>query len=293
MYVRLAFAVAAHLEPEILIVDEVLAVGDAAFQTKCLGKMQDVAKGGRTVLFVSHNMRAVALLCTRAIMLKEGHIFTQGQPEHAINAYLHEVAKDLDRAPVHDFPPEAGRPAQITQLRVLNPQGRPGTEHSLVDPITVEFDYIVSKPFDNLVCMLHVRSMHDELLLASAETDWHNHQSPAQKNVLPKPPGRYSASVTIDAPLLNAGRYELVPLLVHPRVAHVDSRRGMFVDVIDYNSFASTLFNKGRGGILAVPLRWGDETGVEAPDPVTAAPLERRVPTPPPASPTLSRGLHG
>ena len=82
MYVRLAFAVAAHLEPEILIVDEVLAVGDAAFQKKCLGKMDDVAGDGRTVLFVSHNMAAVAGLCSRTIVLDQGKVVADGDPEN-------------------------------------------------------------------------------------------------------------------------------------------------------------------------------------------------------------------
>ena len=91
MYVRLAFAVAAHLEPEILIVDEVLAVGDAAFQNKCLGKMGDVARKGRTVLFVSHNMLSVQSLCTRAIVLREGAITFNGTPEQAITEYLVSV----------------------------------------------------------------------------------------------------------------------------------------------------------------------------------------------------------
>jgi lipopolysaccharide transport system ATP-binding protein len=88
MYVRLAFAVAAHLEPEILIVDEVLAVGDAAFQKKCLGKMEDVAREGRTVLFVSHNMAAVRNLCPRAILLKNGRIELSGAAEEVVRAYL-------------------------------------------------------------------------------------------------------------------------------------------------------------------------------------------------------------
>jgi ABC-type multidrug transport system ATPase subunit len=89
MYVRLAFAVAAHLEPEILIVDEVLAVGDAEFQKKCLGKMQDVAtQGGRTVLFVSHNMSAVQSLCGRVIHLAGGQIKGDGEPQDEINDYL-------------------------------------------------------------------------------------------------------------------------------------------------------------------------------------------------------------
>ncbi|RLB81600.1 MAG: ABC transporter ATP-binding protein [Deltaproteobacteria bacterium] len=88
MYVRLAFAVAAHLEPEILLVDEVLAVGDATFQKKCLGKMGEVAKEGRTVLFVSHNMAAIKSLCSRCLLLNEGQIESSGTPESVIGVYL-------------------------------------------------------------------------------------------------------------------------------------------------------------------------------------------------------------
>ncbi len=92
MYLRLAFAVAAHLEPEILLVDEVLAVGDAAFQKKCLGKMSDVAQQGRTVLLVSHNMAAISSLCTHAVMLKQGTLGYFGSPQTAIEQYLSEGA---------------------------------------------------------------------------------------------------------------------------------------------------------------------------------------------------------
>jgi lipopolysaccharide transport system ATP-binding protein len=88
MYVRLAFGVAAHLEPEILLVDEVLAVGDAAFQEKCLGKMNDVAKGGRTVLFVSHNLQAIRQLCDQVYLLDAGHLLTKGPPDRVIATYL-------------------------------------------------------------------------------------------------------------------------------------------------------------------------------------------------------------
>jgi lipopolysaccharide transport system ATP-binding protein len=100
MYVRLAFAVAAHLEPEILIVDEVLAVGDAQFQRKCLGKMQDVSKNGRTILFVSHNMAAVQNLCNKCIYLKEGLIVKEGDSAEVISTYLQSansnIASNLD-----------------------------------------------------------------------------------------------------------------------------------------------------------------------------------------------------
>src|SRR5213076_1475453 len=88
MYVRLAFAVAAHLDPEILIVDEVLAVGDAEFQKKCLGKMGEVARGGRTVLFVSHNMGAVQNLCHRVVLLERGRVRMIGAPAEAIQSYM-------------------------------------------------------------------------------------------------------------------------------------------------------------------------------------------------------------
>lgn len=94
MYVRLAFAVAAHLNPEILVVDEVLAVGDAAFQKKCLGKMQDVAKSGRTVLFVSHNMQSVSLLCTKGLLMRDGQVSFMGSTQHAIEEYLRSFAQE-------------------------------------------------------------------------------------------------------------------------------------------------------------------------------------------------------
>ena len=106
MYVRLAFAVAAHLEPEILIVDEVLAVGDADFQKKCLGKMGDVASHGRTIIFVSHNMQAVQSLCKKTIYLKAGHLMEIGQTDKVINNYLSREVKncifrewDMEEAP--------------------------------------------------------------------------------------------------------------------------------------------------------------------------------------------------
>jgi lipopolysaccharide transport system ATP-binding protein len=93
MYVRLAFAVAAHLDPEILVVDEVLAVGDSAFQKKCLGKMQDVARGGRTVLFVSHNLAAVESLCTEAVHLDRGSIVTRGEIQSVVRSYMRSFAE--------------------------------------------------------------------------------------------------------------------------------------------------------------------------------------------------------
>ncbi len=125
MYVRLAFGVAAHLEPEILIVDEVLAVGDAAFQKKCLGKMEEVSKGGRTVLFVSHNMAAIENLCRKAILLDAGAILLQGDPSQLINRYLREgVPSSLEGTGLADRKDRAGSGAiRLTSFHVEDPQG--------------------------------------------------------------------------------------------------------------------------------------------------------------------------
>lgn len=118
MYVRLAFAVAAHLEPEILIVDEVLAVGDAKFQEKCLGRMQDVAAAGRTVLFVSHNMSAIMQLTNRAVLLSHGSIEFIGTPTDAVNKYIH--GEHLDPAAEYDVRSAKRRHGGTGDVRILS-----------------------------------------------------------------------------------------------------------------------------------------------------------------------------
>src|SRR5262245_39421351 len=125
MYVRLAFAVAAHLQPEILLVDEVLAVGDAAFQRKCLGKMGEVAKEGRTIIFVSHNMAAVESLCTGAHLISEGRIVRSGGTGEVIAEYLSAVAT-LSGVPLVQRPDRQGDGRlQFTDIRIVSDDGKP------------------------------------------------------------------------------------------------------------------------------------------------------------------------
>ena len=125
MYVRLAFSVAAHLDPEILVVDEVLAVGDVAFQRKCLGKMEDVAGHGRTVLFVSHNMQAVRSLCTHAVELSAGQVINRGEVGEVISAYLARLGRD--RLVAHLAGEEGSGNARVTTARPARarPRGSP------------------------------------------------------------------------------------------------------------------------------------------------------------------------
>jgi lipopolysaccharide transport system ATP-binding protein len=126
MYVRLAFAVAAHLEPEILVVDEVLAVGDAQFQKKCLGKMDDVAKGGRTVLFVSHNMAAIENLCQRTIWLDEGKLMKDAKTHQVIHDYLSMFLSEDVSIDLENFKDRSGTgEAHIVHIRLLNGDSQP------------------------------------------------------------------------------------------------------------------------------------------------------------------------
>ncbi|MFX0198630.1 MAG: polysaccharide ABC transporter ATP-binding protein [Candidatus Hodarchaeota archaeon] len=142
MYVRLAFAVAAHLEPEILLVDEVLAVGDAAFQKKCLGKMGDVAHEGRTVLFVSHNMAAVQSLCGRVIWLNDGKITEEGQPGRVVSSYLATSSLSLTEQ-VWEDPATAPGNDKVRVRRVcVRPKGGvPSDLITIRTPILMEFEY--------------------------------------------------------------------------------------------------------------------------------------------------------
>jgi len=148
MYMRLAFAVAAHLEPEILIVDEVLAVGDVQFQKKCLGKMGDVARGGRTVLFVSHNMQAVQSLCTRGILLREGQVAFNASAVACVRAYLEEANTEHGMASTLRPPRPASLLCWIEQARLLSG----GEERSAIvlgDDLEIEVTFAANPPTRN------------------------------------------------------------------------------------------------------------------------------------------------
>ncbi|MGB8698274.1 MAG: ABC transporter ATP-binding protein, partial [Thermosynechococcaceae cyanobacterium] len=144
MYVRLAFAVAAHLEPEILLVDEVLAVGDANFQKKCLGRMREVSlKNGRTVLFVSHNMTALQSLCDQTILLESGKILRKGDTKEIITQYL-KKSSNLDRERIWEDPENTHNNDKVHLHRVCITKDDPGNAFesiTILDPIKIEFEF--------------------------------------------------------------------------------------------------------------------------------------------------------
>ncbi|MHA4808294.1 ABC transporter ATP-binding protein [Flavitalea flava] len=150
MYVRLAFAVAAHLEPEILIIDEVLAVGDAQFQKKCLGKMEEVSKNqGRTVLFVSHNMGVVAQLCNTAILLNKGRVESLGSVNKIIDKY---IANNNDTENGYFLPEEkrAGKKNYFEKIITLNNKNIALSDFSFDEGIIIKFDFIITEMINNL-----------------------------------------------------------------------------------------------------------------------------------------------
>jgi lipopolysaccharide transport system ATP-binding protein len=143
MYVRLAFAVAAHLEPEILIIDEVLAVGDAEFQEKCLGKMKDVSSQGRTVLFVSHNMAAVQSLCTTGIFLQNGELKAHGPIEKIINSYLASKS-DVSNTFISTKELPEHQELSFKSIRITDGQNEPSSEFTSDEEIFVSFEFNVN-----------------------------------------------------------------------------------------------------------------------------------------------------
>lgn len=198
MYVRLAFAVAAHLEPEILIVDEVLAVGDAEFQSKCLGKMQAVAGHGRTVLFVSHNMPAIEQLCTRAIWMDRGAIRASGSVSKIVSEYLMSGARAKTCYTSGDDP---SRPVEISSIAVCDKDG------ALVDSVTAS-DIL------HLRITVLLRARRTDLKLAVALNDMNEQplfsSCPLDDGVsYPSEPGHYHYLISFPAPILMPQRYSV------------------------------------------------------------------------------------
>jgi lipopolysaccharide transport system ATP-binding protein len=169
MYIRLGFAVAAHLEPEILIVDEVLAVGDVQFQKKCLGKMENVAKEGRTVLFVSHNMAAIRDLCKRAVWLDSGRCVGDGEVNEVVSQYLHKFANSIHEAVWEDPRTAPGnQKVRLHRARLSVPPGF--SSITIRTPLDAEFEYWNLIPDAKLGLSLHMCNLEGVCIFNSDST---------------------------------------------------------------------------------------------------------------------------
>jgi lipopolysaccharide transport system ATP-binding protein len=246
MYIRLAFSVAAHLEPDILIVDEVLAVGDAAFQAKCLGRMNDVARQGRTVLFVSHNMGAITKLCTRVCWIDEGHVRLDGMPANVVGQYLSSSVA-AEAAWVSDMATGDVTELNLVAAQVQDASGRPAATIPFDQPFRVGVSYEVTEPIQNAAVLVSFTDLAGNLIFESWDTD---SRSDGHDD---RPRGTYQSSCTVPRNLLKPGRYWL------SIAAHVPNRK--VLDRRDHVLAFDVLppagsFSADRVGLISPVLDW-------------------------------------
>ena len=259
MYMRLAFAVAAHLEPEMLVVDEVLAVGDAGFQKKCLNKMQEVGVAGRTVLFVSHNIQAVTRLCPRTILLDRGRLTADGPSESVVHTYLQT---GLGVSAERRWPDPRSAPGnEVARLVAVRVRAEDGTVSAHVDirrPVGIEMEFEVLEAGHVLVPNFHLYSDEGLCVFVVSETrgEWHRR---------PRPAGRYVSTVWIPGNFLAEGS-----IVVHAAMSTMNPLRGHFqeLDAVAFQVVDSLDGDSARGdfagkipGIVRPILSWSTRYG--------------------------------
>jgi len=206
MYLRLAFAVAAHLEPEILVVDEVLAVGDAEFQRKCLGKMNDVAQEGRTVLFVSHNMSAILRLTQETLVLNQGEVVMRAPTPEAVDFYLNMgLTKQGERHWTLDEIGGRKNPYHPLSLRVMNQSGKIAETVSSAEGFTIEMEYAITEAITGLRVGLYMMTTRGEYVFTSFDVD----DPDMFETYSSRPVGHYISKCRIPPYFMNAGRFVL------------------------------------------------------------------------------------
>jgi lipopolysaccharide transport system ATP-binding protein len=255
MYVRLAFAVAAHLEPEILIVDEVLAVGDAEFQKKCLDKMDAVGQSGRTILFVSHNMQAITRLCSRAVLLNEGRVKLDGAPSQVANAYLRS---GITTTAAREWPDVAAAPgdhvARLCAVRVRSESGEVIDVVDIRKPVGIELEYEVLLPDYAFLVHFSVLNQEGMHLFVAVDIDpaWRGRRRPA---------GRYISTGWIPGNLLAEGLVSVRAVVMSwdPEVVHAVAEDAVAFRVLDDLTAADTArgdYGKAMPGLVRPLLRW-------------------------------------
>ena len=251
MYVRLAFAVAAHLEPEILLVDEVLAVGDVAFQRKCLGKMGEVAQSGRTVILVSHNMAAVARRCTRAVWLDKGQLHMEGDADQVIAAYLASgtngigeltFSEDLNQRPGTEY-------IRLGAVRVRSHKGTVTNTLDLRFPFSVEMEYRILRPAANLRLGLRIIANDGTVIFSTRDLDDGN-------EVQVRNPGDYISRCSIPGNFLDYGDYFVSFGADVPKSRNHFALDQALAFRIEPTGGAGGHVADGRSGLLRIQLPW-------------------------------------
>lgn len=243
MYVRLAFSVAAHMEPDILLVDEVLAVGDAEFQKKCLGKMEEVTQSeGRTILLVSHNMAAIQQICKKVVYLKNGQVEAVGETAYIIDKYLGGSRAQAET----NFPAKEGSSAQITKVSILDKTDTLSSRIAITEPFKIKVEFKVDKKLPKLVPSIYFYSQGD-LLMVSSETD-------ATGKYTSYSEGIYTTTISIPASLFNVGNYSFSVYLHNPYMEGYDTKENLSFEIISGDNPRAVTFKGYTPGKIATPL---------------------------------------
>jgi lipopolysaccharide transport system ATP-binding protein len=251
MYLRLAFAVAAHLEPDILLVDEVLAVGDIGFQNKCLKKMQNVSEGGRTVLFVSHNMGAIQRLCHRCILLDEGKIVLEGPTGDVIKFY---VSKGIMNRTEYIQACNPEKPINLRAVRLETCRGEARSEFPYDEEFQIAIEYEVNHPISNCMVWAGIRTPEEVWILGTTDCDV-DASMLGQREV-----GYYRTAVRVPGKWLNGGRYSVVAgIMKNGPVVSYDRVEAVNFMVLDVNTPGRLRSGQNRLGILQPFLGWNTE----------------------------------
>jgi lipopolysaccharide transport system ATP-binding protein len=256
MYVRLAFAVAAFLEPDILIVDEVLAVGDAEFQKRCLGRMSEVAREGRTVLFVSHNLSAVRRLCSHAIMLEHGELVVEGDVESVARHYLSSI--DNTNSGEREWDAESAPGNEIftfTRVAVTNASGAAATTFLSSEPIVVTLEFETTDPHPALSVGFDLSAFDASVVFRTTQVDMPERSRPTIRK------GRNTFSCEIPPALLNNGRYAINLRAVMEGIRSLVWEDDVLqFDVIADHGESLYLNQQGRPGVISPILNWSEGT---------------------------------
>ena len=246
MTVRLGFAIAAHIEPDILVVDEVLAVGDAEFQKKAIGKMQDVSRGeGRTVLFVSHNMESIKSLCTRGILLNNGSIDYMGNVQDTIDRYI--LKNESDYCYYAEFNEDENSYFNFNSAELLCNENRANGTIDVFDKISLKFKYTLTRN-DSSNCVYILLKKEGRVLAFIIDTT--NNKTLLEK----REKGSYEVSFSLPCPLLKPGQYSVTLKYTKPRIVDLQTKEDCLrfdVSLMSQNEYDAG-YAKNRDGIIAV-----------------------------------------
>ncbi len=242
MYLRLGFSIAAHLDPDILLLDEVLAVGDAQFQSKCIERINQLRNAGTTIVFVSHNLGAVESLCDRVFLLRQGEIFRSGSPRYAISEYEHMLTTTPASASLNLTSVEPSLAAQIISVAFFNSKGFRTTMFATGEEARIEVEYVVNEPLDDVVIEIYFYSIFGNL---------HSHFSTeANGDGLDLAPGRGLIEFLCPELPLEVASFNVE--------ASIRRRGSSFTEHVDYKHAASVSIAKGKPvhGVFHTPHTW-------------------------------------